>query len=147
MRDKAAPPAVADDYRYFVPVVTRWNDNDVYGHINNVVYYAYFDSVANDFLIREGGLDIAHGEVIGLVVESRCYYHAPAAYPERLRAGMRVDRLGRSSVTYGFAVFRAEETAALVHGYYVHVFVDRITRRPIPIPAALRAALARLVVP
>lgn len=144
---QTATRPTADQYRYFMPVVTRWKDNDVYGHINNVAYYSYFDTVANDFLIREGGLDIAHGPVIGLVVESHCHYHAPAAYPERLRAGLRVDHLGNRAVTYGLAVFREGEAEALVHGYNVHVFVDRGSRRPVPLPDTLRAALQRLVQP
>lgn len=139
------PRPRAEDYRYFTPIVTRWMDNDIYGHLNNVVYYSYFDSTANHFLINEGGLDIEHGDVIGLVVESRCHYHAPAAYPQRLRGALRVDRLGGSSVVYGLAVFREGEDEALVHGYNVHVFVDRATRRPVPIPERLRAALATLV--
>lgn len=146
MTDDRTPPQAAD-YRYVLPITTRWSDNDAYGHINNVVYYSYFDSVANDFLIRVGGLDITHGDVIGLVVESRCFYHAPAAYPERLRAGMRVDRLGNSSVTYGFAVFREDADTALAHGYYTHVFVDHETRRPSPIPEHLRTALQGLATP
>src|SRR5688572_23009603 len=93
--------AAAEAYRYFVPITTRWADNDVYGHINNVAYYAFFDTAANQFLIREGGLDIDASPVIAIVVESKCTYHAPLSYPEPLRAGVRVDRLGRSSVTYG----------------------------------------------
>jgi len=100
-------------------------DNDVYGHVNNAVYYSYFDSVANHYLIHEGGLDIERGEVIGLVVESHCNYHAPVAYPRRLRAGLRIDRLGARSITYGLAVFPEDESEAVAHGYNVHVFVDR----------------------
>lgn len=134
-----------DAYPFRAPITSRWSDNDIYGHINNVAYYSYFDSAANLFLIREGGLDIAGGEVIGLVVESRCEYHAPLSYPEELRAGVRVDRLGNRAVTYGIAIFGAGDDRAAAHGHFVHVFVDRVTRRPVEIPPRLRAALARLV--
>lgn len=134
-----------DGYPYVAEVTTRWNDNDVYGHVNNAVFYAYFDSVANDYLITEGGLDIHAADVIGLVVESGCQYHAPVEYPATLRVGLRVDRLGTSSVTYGLAVFTADVDQAVVHGHFTHVFVDRETRRPTAMPAQLRGALERLV--
>ncbi|WP_171806764.1 acyl-CoA thioesterase [Corallococcus exiguus] len=136
----------ADRYRFFLPITTRWMDNDVYGHINNVTYYSYFDTVANHYLIHEGGLDIHTGEVIGLVVESKCAYRAPLAYPDRLRAGLRVDRLGNRSVTYGIAIFKEGEEQAAAHGHFVHVFVDRRTRRAVAMPDRLRDALAALVV-
>lgn len=131
-------------YRVFYPITTRWSDNDNYGHINNVIYYSYFDSVANRYLIEQGGLDISAGEVVGYVVQSGCNYHAPARYPEALEAGLRVDRLGNSSVQYGIAVFRAGEELALAHGHFVHVFVARAGNRPVPVPAPLRAALERI---
>ncbi|WP_171447748.1 acyl-CoA thioesterase [Corallococcus carmarthensis] len=137
----------ADRYRYFLPITTRWMDNDAYGHINNVTYYSYFDTVANHYLIHEGGLDIHTGAVIGLVVESKCAYHAPLAYPDRLRAGLRVDRLGNRSVTYGIAIFKEGDEQAAAHGHFVHVFVDRQTRKAVAMPDRLREALARLVVP
>ncbi|WP_171810846.1 acyl-CoA thioesterase [Corallococcus exiguus] len=136
----------ADRYRFFLPITTRWMDNDVYGHINNVTYYSYFDTVANHYLIHEGGLDIHTGEVIGLVVESKCAYRAPLAYPDRLRAGLRVDRLGNRSVTYGIAIFKEGEEQAAAHGHFVHVFVDRRTRRSVAMPDRLRDALAALAV-
>ncbi|AFE10719.1 thioesterase Superfamily protein [Corallococcus coralloides DSM 2259] len=136
----------ADRYRFFLPITTRWMDNDVYGHINNVTYYSYFDTVANHYLIHEGGLDIHTGEVIGLVVESKCAYRAPLAYPDRLRAGLCVDRLGNRSVTYGIAIFKEGEEQAAAHGHFVHVFVDRRTRRAVAMPDRLRDALAKLVV-
>ena len=136
----------ADRYRYFLPITTRWMDNDLYGHINNVTYYSYFDTVANHYLIHEGGLDIHAGSVIGLVVESKCGYHAPLAYPDRLRAGLRVDKLGNRSVTYGIALFKEGEAQAAAHGYFVHVFVDRQTRKAVAMPERLREALGRLVV-
>ncbi|ORB30998.1 acyl-CoA thioesterase [Mycolicibacterium parafortuitum] len=131
------------DYGYFVPITTRWMDNDVYGHVNNVTYYSYFDTAANHFLIHEGGLDIHDAPVIGLVVESKCSYLAPVAYPEDLRAGLRVDKLSTRSVTYGVGIFGAGDEA-VAHGYFVHVFVDRATRRAVPIPDRIRAALERL---
>lgn len=130
-------------YPFHTPITTRWSDNDIYGHINNVVYYSYFDSAANLYLIQHG-LDIASSPVIGLVVESRCQYHAPLAYPVALSAGVRVDKLGNRAVTYGIAIFAEGEELAAAHGQFVHVFVDRETRTPTPIPAPLRSALQRL---
>jgi len=141
-----APRPTAAAYRHFVPITTRWMDNDVYGHVNNVTYYSYFDSAANSYLISHGGLDIHAAPVIGLVVESACQYHAPVAYPTALRAGLRVDRLGQRAVTYGIAIFLPEDDQAVAHGHFVHVFVDRVTRTPVAIPAPMRAALERLVV-
>ncbi len=134
----------ADRYRYFLPITTRWMDNDVYGHINNVTYYSYFDTVANHYLIHEGGLDIHASSIIGLVVESRCTYRAPLAYPDRLRAGLRVDKLGNRSVTYGIAIFKEGEEQAAAHGHFVHVFVDRESRKAVAMPERLREALARI---
>jgi acyl-CoA thioester hydrolase len=133
-----------DRYRYFLPITTRWMDNDTYGHINNVTYYSYFDTVANHYLIHEGGLDIHQGLIIGLVVESKCNYRAPLAYPDRLQAGLRVDKLGQRSVTYGIGIFKEGETQAAAHGYFVHVFVDRHSRKAVAMPERLRAALGKL---
>lgn len=137
------PPRRAG-YAAFRPITTRWADNDVYGHVNNVQYYAFFDTVVNGHLVERGLLDIEAGGVIGLVVETRCRYFAPLAFPDRVEGGLRVDRLGRSSVTYGLAIFRegAEEAAAA--GHFVHVYVDRETRRPVALPEALRAELEAL---
>jgi acyl-CoA thioester hydrolase len=140
------PAHRAADYRYFLPITTRWMDNDVYGHVNNVTYYSYFDTVANHFLIREGGLDIHSSPVIGLVVESKCTYLAPVAYPDELRAGLRVDKLTNRSVTYGVAIFGAGYDDAVAHGYFVHVFVDREARNAVPIPDRIRQALSTIVV-
>ena len=134
-----------DRYPYVTPITTRWMDNDIYGHINNVAYYSFFDTAANRFLIERGGLDIATATVIGLVVESRCEYHAPLAYPQGLRAGVRVDRLGNRAVTYGIAIFTEADDIAAAHGHFVHVFVDRASRQPVSIPGPLRAALETLV--
>lgn len=139
-------PVTSADYGYFLPITTRWMDNDVYGHVNNVTYYSYFDSVANHFLIREGGLDIHDSPVIALVVESKCSYQAPVAYPDELRAGLRVDKLTNRSVTYGVAIFTADGEVPVAHGYFVHVFVDREQRHAVPIPARIRDALSTLVV-
>ena len=138
-------PGERADYRYFVPITTRWHDNDVYGHVNNVAYYSYFDSTANHFLIHEGGLDIHSGPIIGLVVSSGCDYHAPLAYPDQLSGALRVNRLGNSSVEYGLAIFREGETHAAAEGFFTHVFVDRESRRPAAIPERLRNALGTLL--
>ncbi|MEM8994234.1 MAG: thioesterase family protein, partial [Acidobacteriota bacterium] len=135
------PPPRRPDYRAFYPITTRWADNDLYGHVNNVVYYSYFDTAANRFLIEEGGLDPKDGDVIGLVVSSGCEYHAPIAYPDAVEAGVRVDHLGTSSVRYGIAIFKGGDEEAAAHGHFVHVFVDRATRRPAGIAGQLRRAL------
>ena len=119
-------------------------DNDVYGHVNNVVYYAYFDTVINRYLIDEGGLDIAGGEVIGLCVESHCAYLRPIAFPDVVDAGLRVAHVGRTSARYEIGIFAQGSDDAAAHGWFVHVFVDRTTRRPSPLPAPIRAALERL---
>jgi acyl-CoA thioester hydrolase len=134
-----------EDYRYFLPITTRWMDNDVYGHVNNVTYYSFFDTVANHFLIQEGGLDIHTSPVIALVVESMCAYRAPVAYPEQLSAGLRVDKLSTRSVTWGTAIFTGSNKAAAAHGHFVHVFVDRESRKAVPIPDPIRNALSTLV--
>lgn len=135
-----------DDYKVFYPITTRWADNDIYGHVNNVTYYAYFDTAANRYLIEEGGLDISDGTIVGYVVNSGCQYHAPITYPETIEAGVRVDKLGNSSVQYGIAIFKAGEDVAVAHGHFVHVFVEREANRSVPIPDNLRTALARLLV-
>lgn len=136
----SATPDV-EDYGYFVDLPTRWRDNDVYGHINNVVYYEYFDTVANRFLILEGGLDIQAGAVIGYIVNSSCNYLKGAAFPAQLRGGFRVNRLGNSSVEYGIGIF--QEQTLLAHGTFTHVFVGRDDERPTPIPEQLRQALQK----
>jgi acyl-CoA thioester hydrolase len=131
-------------YPYFRRIPTRWMDSDVYGHVNNVVYYSYFDTVVNAFLVHEGGLDIESGKVIGLCVESQCRYLSPVAFPDLLDAGLRVAQIGRSSVRYEVAIFRVGERSAAAQGHFVHVFVDRKTRRPVDLPARMRKALTRL---
>ena len=143
MPDKTRP--TIDLYPYVTAITTRWMDNDIYGHINNVTFYSFFDSAANRFLIERGGLDIAAGPVIGLVVESNCRYHAPLAYPQGIRAGVRVANLGNRAVTYDISIFSENDSLAAANGTFVHVFVDRATRQPTPIPDGLRAALQSLV--
>jgi acyl-CoA thioester hydrolase len=133
-------------YRYFLPITTRWMDNDIYGHVNNVVYYAYFDTIANHFLITRGGLDIHNGDIVGFVVNSQCSYRSAVAYPESIEGGFRVNRLGNSSVEYGVAIFREGAENACAVGTFTHVFVDRETERPTPIPAPMRAALQSVLV-
>ena len=134
------------DYHWVLDLQTRWMDNDVYGHVNNVVYYSYFDTVANRYLIEEGGLDIDDGSIVGFVVNSGCEYHAPIAYPEPVEAGVRVDKLGNSSVQYGIAIFKKGQPEAVAHGHFVHVFVERAKNQSVPIPANLRAALEKIQV-
>jgi acyl-CoA thioester hydrolase len=133
------------DYRHFQPITTRWHDNDIYGHVNNVTYYSFFDSTVNSYLIEQGGLDIHDGAVVGFVVSSSCDYFASIAYPDWVEVGLRVGKLGTSSVQYELAVFKADEDEACAAGKFVHVFVDRASNQPVPIPASLRAAMERLV--
>jgi len=135
-----------DDYPIFYPISTRWEDNDIYGHINNVVYYSYFDTAANRYLIEQGGLDINDGSVVGYVVNSGCAYHAPLAHPDELEAGERVDRLGTSSVQYGIAIFRKGASTAAANGHFVHVFVERAKDKSVPIPLNIRSALEKILV-
>jgi acyl-CoA thioester hydrolase len=133
-------------YRTWLTIPTRWHDNDVYGHVNNVQYYAFFDTVINAYLIREGGLDIHGGAVIGLCAESQCTFSAGFQFPEPVQAGMRVTKLGRSSVRYEVGLFRDGEHQPAATGYFVHVFVDRHSRRPAEIPPPLRASLEAIEV-
>lgn len=140
----AAERATRADFAHFLPLATRWMDNDVYGHVNNVQYYSYFDTAVNHYLIKAGWLDIHNGDVVGLVVETRCTYHASIAFPDMLEVGMRVDRIGNSSVRYALGIFREGEALASAEGHFVHVYVDRASNRPVSLPAALRAALEPL---
>jgi len=144
MKTRAPTPETRAGYRRFLSIPTRWIDNDVYGHVNNVVYFAYFDTVINQYLIEEGGLDFAAGSVIGLCVESHCAYARPVAFPDVLHAGLRVAHLGTSSVRYEIGIFAYGQDEASAQGWFVHVFVDRATRRPTPLPTPLRAALERI---
>jgi len=131
----------------FEAVGSRWGDNDVYGHANNVVYYSWFDTAVNALLVRRGLLDILHGPVIGLVVESGCRYHRPLAFPVVAELGLRIARLGNSSIRWEIGVFGEDVPQAAADGHFVHVHVDRQTRRPVPVPDDWRAALADLTVP
>jgi acyl-CoA thioester hydrolase len=133
-------------YRYFTDITTRWLDNDIYGHVNNVVYYSYFDSVANKYLIEEGGLDIKNSQVVGFVVASNCQYKSPIAYPQVIEAGLRVNRLGNSSVEYGIGIFQQDSSVASAMGTFTHVFVDRSTDKPVAIPASIRSALEAVLI-
>src|SRR5262245_46575268 len=128
-------------YRHFLTIPSRWMDNDIYGHVNNVTYYSYFDTVINCYLIAEGGLDIRTSPIIGIAAESQCRFRRPFAFPEPVEAGLRVAHLGRSSTRYDVGLFGAGENDARAEGYFVHVFVDRATIKAVPIPAAIRAAL------
>jgi acyl-CoA thioester hydrolase len=136
-----------DAYPHRTTISTRWKDNDVYGHVNNVEYYSFFDTAINAWLIREGGLDVHDGPVIGLCAESHCRFAAPLAFPEPVEAALRVAELGRSSVRYELALFRPGDDEPAATGWFVHVFVGRDDRRPRPIPDSLRAALERLTPP
>ncbi len=131
-------------YRHFLPITTRWADNDQYGHLNNVVHYQYFDTVVNRYLIEAGVLDVAGGEAIGLVVESACRYFAPVGFPDTVHAGLRVAHVGTSSVRYEIGLFANDDAIAAAQGHFVHVYVDRLARRPVPLPAPLRSALEPL---
>ena len=134
------------DYPHFLAIPTRWMDNDSYGHVNNVTYYSYFDTVVNEHLIQRGGHDIRRAPAIGVVVETECRFHRPLSFPETLDAGLRVTRIGNSSVHYEIALFRSDDEAPAATGRFVHVWVERESKRPTPIPARIRAALLPLVV-
>ena len=156
------PPALTrSDFGYFAALTTRWADNDIYGHVNNVMYYSFFDTTANRYLIEHGGLDIHHGHIIGLVVDSGCSYFAPIAFPDQLEGALRVAHLGQSSVRYELAIFKVPDTSdnatqnahaaapdntAVAQGHFVHVFVDRVTRKPVAIPEQMRAALSKILI-
>ncbi len=139
-------PVQRASYRWYLPITTRWMDNDIYGHINNVVYYAYFDTIANAYLIGECGLDMRNGDEIGYVVHSQCHYRAGIAYPDRLEGALRVNRIGNSSVEYGIAIFSAGAAEAAAHGTFTHVFVERASERPRALSNALRSGLTKILV-
>jgi acyl-CoA thioester hydrolase len=137
-------PLTRAAFPHFLEITTRWMDNDVYGHVNNVVYYSFFDTVVNRYLIDNKALDFRDGKVIGLVVETACNYFKPVAYPDRITAALAVEHLGNSSVRYRLAVFRNDDDAAAAQGHFVHVYVDRATNKPVTLPDALRNALERI---
>ena len=145
----AAPPEKPQPegrsgYKAFRTIGTRWMDNDAYGHVNNVVYYSWFDTVVNAHLIEQGALDIHRGETIGLVIETQCNYFAPVEFPQTVEAGLRVARIGSSSVRYEVGLFLQGEPETVAKGHFVHVYVDRATRRPAPLPPKLRSVLEAL---
>jgi acyl-CoA thioester hydrolase len=142
-----APAERRDRYAHLTALDTRWMDNDAYGHVNNVVYYSFFDTAVNRWLIGQGVLDVAASPAIGLVVETQCRYLRPLTFPDRVTAGLRVAHVGRSSVRYELGLFRNDEPEAAAVGHFVHVYVDRATRRAVPVPDAVRSALAMLAMP
>ena len=137
-------PDHRDSYKAFRSITTRWMDNDVYGHVNNVVYYSWFDTAVNATLIEQGVLDIHQGQTIGLVVETQCHYFAPLAFPQTIDAGIRVAKLGNSSVRYEVGLFAQGEPLTAARGHFVHVYVDQASRRPVPLPAPLKQYLETL---
>ena len=139
-------PEPRSAYRVFRTIGTRWMDNDAYGHVNNVVYYSWFDTVVNAHLIEHGALDIQNGSTIGLVIETQCNYFSAIEFPQTVDAGLRVAHMGRSSVRYEVGLFAPGEDAPAAEGFFVHVFVDRETRRPTSIAGSLREALSALLV-
>lgn len=141
---KRPPPGRRGDYPHTLPITTRWMDNDAYGHVNNVVYFSYFDTVVNTYLIARGALDIQESEVIGLVVDVACQYMAPLTYPETVTAGLKVAHIGRSSVRYEIALFGEGSDTAAAQGHFVHVYVDRKSRRPVEMSGTLKQALEQI---
>ncbi|MEO0999248.1 MAG: thioesterase family protein [Pseudomonadota bacterium] len=139
------PPARRADFAAFIGITTRWRDNDVYGHVNNAVYYEYVDTAVNGWILREGLLEIPGGAVVGLVVASSCTYHAPLAFPDPVTAGLRVGRIGSSSVTYEVGLFRGEAEVAAAEASFTHVYVGAGDHRPVPLPPRFRAGLETLL--
>jgi acyl-CoA thioester hydrolase len=137
-------PEPRDAYRYFVTITTRWMDNDVYRHVNNVVYYSFFDTAVNQYLMRQGVLDLDKSPVVSLVVDTGCQFFSPIAFPDVVHCGLRVAQLGSSSVRYVIGIFRNDEVLAAAQGHFVHVACDRVTQRPVAMPADLRRALEAL---
>jgi acyl-CoA thioester hydrolase len=147
MNEASKPqPLPRSHFRHFETIATRWMDNDVYGHVNNVVHYSLFDTAVNRMLIQRGMLDIHAGGVIGLVVHTQCHYFDSIAFPQIVHAGIAVTRLGTSSVRYELGLFADEAGASAARGEFTHVYVDRATRRPVPLPPALRATLESLLI-
>ena len=132
-------------YRRFLAIPTRWMDNDTYGHVNNITYYSYFDTAVNQHLVVDGGLDIVGGPAIGIVVETMCRFRKSLSFPDIIDAGLRVTRIGKSSVRYEIGLFRQGDDEPAATGYFVHVWVDRASQRPVSVPPAIRVALERLV--
>lgn len=139
-------PKQRTDFLYFLPIQTRWSDNDIYGHVNNVTYYSYFDTAANALLIEKANFDIRHSPIIGLVVDSACSFFQELSYPEIIEVGVVISRLGNSSVQYDLAIFKQFHDVASAQGHFVHVFVDRQTRKSTSIPIEMRDALFQYTV-
>lgn len=137
-------PSRRADYAHFTDISTRWSDNDAYRHVNNVAYYGFFDTAVNRHLIEAGVLDVEASPTVGLVVETQCRYFAPIRFPDRVTVGLRVAHAGTSSLRYELAVFRDDDDTAAAEGHFVHVYVDRATNRPVPLPPAVRAAVEPL---
>ena len=138
-------PNARDAYKHFITITTRWMDNDVYRHVNNVVYYSFFDTAVNEYLMRQGLLDLDQSPVVSLVVDTGCQFFSPIAFPDTVHCGLRVAHLGNSSVRYEIGIFRNDEVLAAAQGHFVHVACDRATQRPVAIPADMRRALEALV--
>ncbi|MEO0368017.1 MAG: thioesterase family protein [Pseudomonadota bacterium] len=139
-------PEDKNDYYYFLPIQTRWMDNDVYGHVNNVTYYSYFDTVANHFLIEQAGLDIHAADIVGFVVASACEYYAPISYPQIIHAALRVNKIGSKSVEYGIAIFDESRLSLRASGTFTHVFVERSSGQSVAIPQAIRDSLESILI-
>ena len=139
-------PPVRSDYRAFRSISTRWMDNDVYGHVNNAIYYSFFDTVVSGWLVEHGIVDYERGQTIGLAVDSQCSYYAPIAFPDQITGGMCVRRIGTSSVKYAVGIFRKDEDQAAASGTFTHVYVDRETRRPVPLPQETRSILETVLI-
>jgi len=137
-------PINRQDYKYFYPITTRWMDNDVYGHINNVTYYSYFDTSANQYLIEHAGFDIQNAPIVGFVVHSNCNYLKPIAFPDKIEAGLFVKKIGNSAVTYGVGIFKKGKNFVSAYGEFIHVFVDRKESKSVSIPEKIRAALEKI---
>ena len=142
--DSKPQPELRSAYRAFRTVTTRWMDNDAYGHVNNAVYYSWFDTAVNAHLIEQGALDIQHGDIIGLVIETQCNYFASVEFPQTVESGLRVVRIGRSSVRYEVGLFVQGAAMTAAQGHFIHVYVDRATRRPVDLPRQLKTVLKAL---
>ncbi len=141
------PPATRVQYRWFHAITTRWMDNDAYGHVNNVIYYSWIDTAVNRWLLDHGLLDVTGSPVVGIVAETGCRYISQITYPDDVTVGIRIAKLGRSSVRYEVGIFRADERSASAEAHFVHVYVDRETMRPVPIPEEVRRAMEGILTP
>lgn len=145
MANDRPQPLPLSAFPHVIDITTRWMDNDVYGHVNNAVYYSFFDTTVSGFLLASGAVDFKSSTIVGLAVESKCSYFASIAFPDRVRGGLKVGHLGNSSVRYDVGIFRNDEQTASAQGYFIHVYVDRATNKPVPLPEKLKAALQPLL--